>query len=228
MCGRYVAAFDPDALVAEFEISSMQVERLAPDYNVAPTKRVYVIAEREENGESLNVLEISRWGLIPSWAKDRTRAARMINARVETVAEKSSFRSAFARRRCLIPASGYYEWCGPQKRPFYIQAADGAPLAMAGLYEWWRDKSVEESDPGAWTLTCSIITTAANADLALIHDRMPILIAPGDRGGWLATARDGHEALAGLSTLVPLSAYPVSSAVNKVSNNGPDLINALG
>lgn len=223
MCGRYVAALNPDALVEEFEISTTPVERLTADYNVAPTKKVYLVAERKENGTSVNALEVARWGLIPSWSKDRSRASSMINARVETVAEKPSFRSAFAKRRCLIPASGYYEWSGTQKQPFYIHAADDAPLAMAGLYEWWRDASVAEPDPRAWIMTCTIITTSASVDLAQIHDRMPVMVARGDRPAWLDPARGGHEALAGIRTPVPLAVYPVSTAVNKVSNNGPDL-----
>ncbi|MDA3022222.1 MAG: SOS response-associated peptidase [Actinomycetota bacterium] len=224
MCGRYVAALDFDALVEEFEITRLPAERLAADYNVAPTKRVYLIAEESVADQLGNALEIARWGLIPSWSKDRSRAARMINARVETIGEKPSFRDAFARRRCLIPASGYYEWSGPQKQPYYIHAANDAPLAMAGLYEWWLDKSVDESGPGAWTMTCSIITAAASSDLTQIHERMPIMIARGDRAGWLATARDGQEALAGLRTPVPLAAHRVSIAVNKVSNFGSALI----
>ena len=227
MCGRYVAALDPAALVAEFEVISPPVEILLADYNVAPTKRVYVVADRQDRDTRGNELEVAHWGLVPSWAKDRSRASRMINARVETVADKPSFRSAFGKRRCLIPANGYYEWSAPPKQPFYIHAADGAPLAMAGLYEWWRDPSVAEPNPAAWLMTCTIITTASKGDISQIHDRMPVLIAREDRSGWLDHCVGGELALAGATTSVPLASYPVSTVVNKVSNNGPALVSAL-
>ncbi|MCX6423228.1 MAG: SOS response-associated peptidase [Actinobacteria bacterium] len=227
MCGRYVAALDPAALVAEFEVVSPPVESLLVDYNVAPTKRVYVVVDRHDSDIPGNALEVARWGLVPSWAKDKSMASRMINARVETVADKPSFRSAFGKRRCLIPANGYYEWSGSPKQPFYIHAADGAPLAMAGLYEWWRDPSVSEPDPASWLMTCTIITTAAKGEISRIHDRMPVLISRADRSGWLDHAIGGELALAGVKTPVSLAAYPVSTAVNKVSNNGPALILAL-
>ena len=227
MCGRYVAALDPAALVAEFEVISPPVESLCGDYNVAPTKRVYVVVDRQDSDTPGNALEVAHWGLVPSWAKDRSMASRMINARVESVADKPSFRSAFSKRRCLIPANGYYEWSGSPKQPFYIHAADGAPLAMAGLYEWWRDPSVSEPDPASWLMTCTIITTAAKGEISRIHDRMPVLISRADRSGWLDHAIGGELALAGVKTPVSLAAYPVSTAVNKVSNNGPALILAL-
>ncbi|CAB4822006.1 MAG: SOS response-associated peptidase [Actinobacteria bacterium] len=227
MCGRYVAALDPAALVAEFEVISPPVESLCGDYNVAPTKRVYVVVDRQDSDTPGNALEVAHWGLVPSWAKDRSMASRMINARVESVADKPSFRSAFSKRRCLIPANGYYEWSGSPKQPFYIHAADGAPLAMAGLYEWWRDPSVAEPDPAAWLLTCTIITTAAKGDISQIHDRMPVLIARDDRSGWLDHAIGGELAVAQATASVPLASYPVSTAVNKVSNNGPALVSAL-
>ena len=227
MCGRYVAALDPAALVAEFEVISPPVESLPVDYNVAPTKRVYVVVDSQNSDTAGNALKVAHWGLVPSWAKDRSMASRMINARVETVADKPSFRSAFSKRRCLIPANGYYEWSGSPKQPIYIHAADGAPLAMAGLYEWWRDPRVEEPDPAAWLLTCTIITTAAKGDISRIHDRMPVLIARDDRSGWLDHAIGGELALAQTTASVPLASYPVSTAVNKVSNNGPALFSAL-
>ncbi|NBR60025.1 MAG: SOS response-associated peptidase, partial [Opitutaceae bacterium] len=202
MCGRYVAALDHAALVAEFEVISPPVESLPVDYNVAPTKRVNVVLDSKDSDTPGNALEVARWGLVPSWAKDRSMASRMINARVETVADKPSFRSAFGKRRCLIPANGYYEWSGSPKQPFYIHAADGAPMAMAGLYEWWRDPSVSEPDPAAWLMTCTIITTAAKGDISRIHDRMPVLIARDDRSGWLDRAIGGELAFAGVKTPV--------------------------
>jgi len=151
MCGRYAAAKDPAALAEEFGVAVPPEPLLEPDYNVAPTKRVYVVVEREQETGPRRELAVARWGLIPSWAKDPSIGSRLINARAETVAEKPSFRGAFAKRRCLVPADGYFEWYVPTpleakespagkvgkpvKQPFFIHAADGSSLAMAGLYE---------------------------------------------------------------------------------------------
>ena len=156
--------------------------------------RVESLAGRLElNERRERALVTGRWGLVPSWAKDPSIGSRMINARAETVAEKPAFRRAFAKRRCLIPADGYYEWYTPTdptapvgrsgkpvKQPFFIHPADGSSLAMAGLYEWWRDPSRDEGDPEAWRLTCTVITTDAADEIGRIHDRMPMTIARGD------------------------------------------------
>lgn len=244
MCGRYAAAKDPAALVEEFEVVSAPPEELAPDYNVAPTKKVYVVVERPAREETpqRRTLEVARWGLVPSWAKDPSIGSRMINARAETVAEKPAFRRAFASRRCLVPADGYYEWYTPTepgapvgasgkplKQPFYIHPADGSSLAMAGLYEWWRDPTRTEDDPAAWRLTCTVITTEASDDLGRIHDRVPMTVSREDWGAWLDPAR-GADAAGPLLTPAlasRLDAYPVSTLVNSVRNNGPELIAPL-
>ena len=135
-------------------------------------------------------LRVVRWGLVPSWAKDTSIGSRMINARAETVAEKPSFRRAFARRRCLLPADGYYEWqvlagegSKKVKQPYFIYRADGGPLAFAGLYELWRDRQFPDGDPDAWLWTATIITTSAPDELGQIHDRMPMVIAAGELVG---------------------------------------------
>ena len=239
MCGRYAAAKDPTALAEEFEVVAAPEETLQPDYNVAPTKKVYLVVDRSHDEVLERSLVVGRWGLVPSWAKDPSIGSRMINARAETVAEKPAFRRAFAKRRCLIPADGYYEWYLPRapdapvgksgkplKQPFYIHPADGSSLAMAGLYEWWRDSTRADDDPQAWRLTCTVITTEAADEVGRIHDRMPMTIARADWGAWLDPGH-GADAVAGL--LVPaaharLDAYPVSTLVNSVRNNGPDLI----
>jgi putative SOS response-associated peptidase YedK len=248
MCGRYASARKRIELLEEFGVQRDAVsEPLEPDYNVAPTKRVYAVIDRPESvpddaaggepaagqaisGQAERELRVVRWGLVPFWAKDLRIGGRMINARAETVAEKPAFRRAFAKRRCLLPADGYYEWQqqdGAAKQPVYISRADGRQLAFAGLYELWRDSSVARQDPDAWLWTATIITTSAPDELGMIHDRMPMIIDPARWGDWLDPATSDVADLRGL--LVPaavsgLRTYPVSTAVNSVRNNGPQLI----
>lgn len=178
-------------------------------------------------------LRVVRWGLVPFWAKDRSIGSRMINARAETVSVKPAFRSAFARRRCLLPADGYYEWYRPggdakaAKQPYYICRRDGGPLAFAGLYELWRDRAVPDDHPDAWLWTATIITTSAPDELGRIHDRMPMVIRPDLWADWLDPGNNNTGDVRGL--LAPaisgeLISYPVSTAVNSVRNNGPGLI----
>jgi putative SOS response-associated peptidase YedK len=175
---------------------------------------------------------------VPSWAKDPSAGARLINARAETVAVKPSFRNAFRRRRCLIPADGYYEWRSSgtegkgavRKQPYYIHRADGGVLAFAGIYELWRDAALPEDDPGAWLWTAAIVTTRATDDLGEIHDRMPMVVAPDRWADWLDPGLDGVGGLA--ASMLPaasagLAVYPVSTAVNSVRNNGPSLVAPL-
>lgn len=249
MCGRYASAKHPDALVEEFGVEESLVDKpLHADYNVAPTKRVYAVLSRQPEGAGEEAaperqIRIVRWGLVPSWAKDPSIGSRMINARSETVAEKPSFRRAFGKRRCLLPADGYYEWYTPTgdnvpltsrgkpvKQPFYIHRADGHSLAMAGLYEWWHDKSRERDDPDGWLLTATIITTSATDAVGRIHDRMPVVIAESDWQQWLDPSVGEREVIEKL--MVPaqssqLAAYPVSVRVNSVRNNGPELVDPL-
>ena len=182
MCGRYASSRRPEDLIEEFEVVDSRVpEALNPDYNVAPTKEVYAVVERppsKEEGEkgapAERQLRTLTWGLIPSWAKDPKIGSRMINARMETVAEKPSFRRAFSSRRCLLPADGYYEWYAtselgksgkPLKQPFFIRPKDHGVLAMAGLYEIWRDPDKAEDDPDRFRWTCTVITTDAEDDV---------------------------------------------------------------
>lgn len=238
-------------------------EPLPPDYNVAPTKPVYAVlarAPRDEQpetgtapaagqprgqaaaaagdhdgkpGEPVRELRVVRWGLVPSWAKDTSIGSRMINARAETVSEKPAFRSAFSRRRCLLPADGYYEWQAPPagsrgpKQPYFICRPDHGPLALAGLYELWRDRSVPKDDPAAWLWTATIITTTAPDELGEIHDRMPMVIDPSRWADWLDPGNADAADLRALLTPAQASgliSYPVSLAVNSVRNNGPELI----
>jgi len=227
MCGRYAAATTAADWVEEFEVAEAPERVLAPDFNVAPTKEMYLVATSETDGVARRRMEIARWGLIPSWAKESSISTKLTNARVETVAEKPSFRSAFAKRRCLIPADGYYEWYRPEKgakQPFYIHRTDGRSLAMAGLYEWWSDPANPEGEP---RLTCTVITTAATEQLAVIHDRMPVMIDRADWAEWLDPTVPGKELPPGMLEAgfrLGLVAEPVSTAVGNVRNNGPSLI----
>jgi putative SOS response-associated peptidase YedK len=240
MCGRYASSRSPDDLVEEFEVQQVDVrEKLEPDYNVAPTKDVYAVLSRPPSGDRsaapVRRLRTLTWGLVPSWAKDPKIGNRMINARVETVAEKPAYRKAFAGRRCLLPADGYYEWYSteqktktgkPRKQPFFIRPTDGSVLAMAGLYEIWRDPSRDRDDDDAFRWTCTVITTQAEDSLGHIHDRMPMLVEPDDYETWLDPRISDPDDLSRL--LVPaapgrLEAYPVSLEVNNVKNNGAQL-----
>jgi putative SOS response-associated peptidase YedK len=244
MCGRYAASRSPDDLVEEFEVERVDLrQHLEPDYNVAPTKPVPAVLTRPPRGERdsppVRQLMDLQWGLVPSWAKDRSIGSRLINARSETVADKPAFKKAFARRRCLLPADGYYEWYTterttakgkPVKQPFFIRPRGGGSLAMAGLYEVWRDSSLAEDDPGALLWTCTVLTTRAEDELGHIHDRMPLLVQSDRWSEWLDPSP--HETAELLDALVPaapgrLEAYPVSTEVNNVRNNGPQLLVAL-
>lgn len=249
MCGRYAAARDPAALAEEFEVDEQLVDSpLPPDFNVAPTKPVYVVMEQRhkdapKDSHPPRQLRVARWGLVPSWAKDRTIGSRMINARVESVADKPAFRRAFVARRCILPADGYYEWYQPEgqdsprtkagkprKQPFFIHPSDGSTLAMAGLYEWWLDTSLDRDDPDAWLLTATVITTSSTDAVGRIHDRMPLVVSPAHRRAWLHPDRADPALLTDLlqpASEVVLDAYPVSTEVNDVRHNGPQLLDPL-
>jgi putative SOS response-associated peptidase YedK len=245
MCGRYASSRKPEDLVEEFEIDRVAADRpLEADYNVAPTKEVYAVLDRvprdaPDETPAERRLTTVVWGLIPSWAKDRAIGNRLINARVETRSEKPAFRRAFAKRRCLLPADGYYEWYEtqqrtakgkPVKQPFFITPADGSVLAMAGLYEIWRDASVLEDEPGAFVWSATVITTTAQDSLGQIHDRMPMLVERTGYDAWLDASLTDPDDVGKL--LVPaapgrLTAYPVSKDVNTVKNNGAALVAPL-
>jgi putative SOS response-associated peptidase YedK len=235
MCGRFVSARKRAELLEEFAVQrdTVKADR-EPDYNVAPTKRIYAVMDHKEERE----LRLLRWGLVPTWAKDTKGGARLINARSETVAVKPSFRAAFARRRCLIPADGYYEWMteGKAKQPYYIYRTDGGILAFAGLYELWRNEEVPDDHQDAWYWSGTIITTDATDEIGKIHDRTPMVIAPGDWAEWLDPANSDKAEKEHLLTLMHpamtsgpdgLSVRHVSTEVNSVRNNGPALIESV-
>jgi putative SOS response-associated peptidase YedK len=255
MCGRYASSRSPDDLAEEFEVVDPRLDRpLPPDYNVAPTKEVYAVLDRaprpDDEAESTTTadpvrqLRVLRWGLVPFWAKDPSIGSRMINARMETVAEKPAFRRAFAGRRCLLPADGYYEWYETQqkvkggktgkakKQPFFIRPKDGSVLAMAGLYEIWKDPTRDPDDPedqGRFLWTCTVLTTEATDEVGRIHDRMPLLVTRERRAAWLdpATPKDQLPDLLVPAQRTGLEAFPVSTAVGNVRNNGPELVEPI-
>jgi putative SOS response-associated peptidase YedK len=220
MCGRYASTRARQELIDAFGVEWDADEELEPDFNVAPTKPVPVILTRE-----VRELRVARWGLVPYWAKELSIGARLINARVETAREKPAFRRAFAKRRCLLPADGYYEWLTAEngaKQPYFIHPGDGGMLAMAGLYELWSPP-----EGGERLLSATILTTEATDDVDRIHDRMPMLVEPERFEAWLDPALTGADEARAL--LVPAAAgslrsHPVSTAVNRVINNGPELV----
>ncbi|MFF8258952.1 SOS response-associated peptidase [Streptomyces virginiae] len=239
MCGRYVSTRGPEDLSGLFQAAPPDPgHALEPSWNVAPTDAVWAVLERadRESGLLERRLRPLRWGLVPSWSKSATAGAKMINARVETVHEKPAYRRAFAKRRCLLPADGFYEWqavpasagAKAYKQPYFIRPEDGAVMAMAGLYEFWRDPGVaDDDDPAAWWATCTIITTEATDAAGRVHPRMPLALAPADYEAWLDPSRqDADELRALLATPGGgrLDVRPVSTAVNNVRNNGPELL----
>ena len=241
MCGRYASSRQPDDLVEEFEVVESSIAApLEADFNVAPTKQVYAVVERPPSRESAEPpqrqLRVLTWGLVPSWAKDPAIGNRMINARMETVAEKPAFRKAFATRRALLPADGYYEWYPtsqvdakgkPVKQPFFIRPRDGGVLAMAGLYEIWRDPERAEDDPDRFRWTCTVLTTQAEDDLGHIHDRMPLMVERERWHRWLDPTTPGDTSLLVPAAPGQLEAYAVPRLVSNVRNNGPELVRPL-
>lgn len=219
MCGRFSLVADPNDLREAFPWLNIP-EGIQPRYNIAPTQPIAVIPN---NGK--NKLDFFTWGLIPSWAKDPGIGSRLINARAETLQEKPAFRSAFRRRRCLIPASGFYEWKQDpgtkSKTPMYIFMKSGAPFAFAGLWEMW------ESPDGSTILSGTIITTEPNELMSEIHNRMPVILPPQAYNAWLDPGEPAPNQLANLLKPYPaqeMTAYAVSRQVNNPANETPACI----
>jgi putative SOS response-associated peptidase YedK len=222
MCGRFVLITPGAVLAEQFQLS--EVPALAPRYNIAPTQPVAAVRLAREG--TARELVLLRWGLIPSWAQDPSVGSRLINARSETVAEKPSFRYAFKSRRCLVPADGFYEWqCQERGRqPFFIRMREGTSFAIAGLWEHWQGPEGEVIE------SCTLLTTAANEMMRLLHDRMPVILNPKDYDLWLDPAVQKREAL--LPLLRPydaeaMVAYPVRPVVNSPANDSPLCIEPL-
>lgn len=219
MCGRFVAATDPDQLAVWFDVDDQRGDELPASWNVAPTMPVYAVAEHADRRHLVSF----RWGLVPTWADDPKVGSRMINARSESVADKPAYRTALQRRRCIIPADGFYEWqrLPTGRTPYYVHRRDGGPLAFAGLWEAWK------APDGDWLRTCAIITGAADGGLAELHPRMPIILRPDAWGPWLS--RDERRTAAVLDLLARpdtdgLTWHAVSDQVNNVRNDHSELV----
>ncbi len=215
MCGRFVITSAPEAI--RRMLGYEEQPNFPPRYNIAPTQPVPVVTA--EHG--MRHFQLMRWGLIPSWVKDPKQFALLINARLEGIVDKPSFRGAMKYRRGLIPADGFYEWQkqGKAKQPFFIRARHGEPFSFAALYETYTDKDGGEID------TAAIVTTSANATLAPIHERMPVIVPPENRDAWLDCNGVSAKQAAALAGRAPddfLEAIPVSPLVNSVKNDSPD------
>ncbi|MET1034206.1 MAG: SOS response-associated peptidase [Arthrobacter sp.] len=244
MCGRYVMARARGDLLAAAEAEADEALEVRRSWNVAPTSDVPIVLERLVEGRVARQLHTARWGLVPGWAREPSVGVRAINARSETVLDKPTFRGAVRSRRCAVPADGYYEWksAGGGKRggrPYFVRPADGSVLLFAGLYEWWRDASVRDGDPGQWLLTTSVLTMDAPpadaaepvlAQLAGLHDRMPIPLGPAGLAGWLDPLDTDAPPLVARARA---AAYGVAAAwelgeahpgVGNVRNDGPELL----
>lgn len=225
MCGRYVQVSSPELLARRFGVHEVALPAAQADYNVAPRKQVPVVVQREPDRR---VLEPMRWGLVPSWAKDPKIGDRLVNARSESLGDKPAYKHAFRAKRCLIPADGFYEWRSVpgsrRKQPVFFHARDGEPVAFAGLWDAWRDRD----DPDAeWLRSCVIVTTRANRMMAPVHDRMPVILPESAWDAWLDPSNHDMRAIPRLLEPPPddlLEAWPVSTDVNNVRTNGPQLV----
>lgn len=255
MCGRYASYRAAQDLADAFDVAEVTPEAaaVAPSYNVAPTMAIRIVLERRERLEDgsqregaerpdadveserpgsgpgvRRELHAARWGLVPAWASDLRIGNRLINARLESLAEKPAFRASLAKRRCVVPAEGYYEWerRDGTKVPYFIHDPEEAPLALAGLYAFWRDPERADDDPERWVLSATIVTRDATPGLARIHDRQPVVLTRDDVAAWLdPTIEDGREAVAHLlGSGAPLAFHEVSRRVNRAGVDDAGLI----
>lgn len=227
MCGRFTSTTSAADLARYFDADDEVVAELEPDHNVTPTRDVYIVREVDDR----RILDVAHWGLVPRWAESPAIGSRLINARSETASSKPSFRSAFRRRRCIVPVDGFYEWIAvPERRrkqPFHLRAVDGRPLAFAGLWETWRPKD-RPDDPAL--RSCTILTGPPNATVAPLHDRMPIILGADEWSTWLDPTIDDVALLESLLDPAPddlLEAWPVSLAVNDVRRHDATLVDPV-
>ena len=220
MCGRFAFFSPAEAIASLFGLSD--IPTLTPHFNIAPSQDVFVIHKPDDQ----RIGEFFRWGLVPFWAKDPAIGNRMINARAETLAEKPSFRTAYKRRRCLLPVDGFFEWkkTPDGKQPWFISSAEAQPMLFAGLWDEWQ------GDEGNPLRSCTIITTAANGFMQDLHQRMPVIVSPDQAGIWLDNSSDraATDAVLDKAHDTDLQAWPVSRRVNSPRNDDPDLIVASG
>jgi|SRR4051794_25669792 len=224
MCGRFVSSSPPDELARYFDVQQVTETALEERFNVAPSTDVYVVVE----SGGVRRLDAFHWGLVPFWAKDMSAGNKMINARAEGITEKNAYKHAFKKRRCIIPADGFFEWKKvpgqKAKQPYFIHREDGEPLAFAGLWEVWRPNKDDDTEV---VRSCTIITGQPNEKIAEIHDRMPVILPPNVWDQWLDPQNDDLDTLGKLLVPAPsrlLTAHPVTTAVNNVRVDGPELI----
>lgn len=218
MCGRYLLARPVAEVAAHFEASGPTPNH-RPSWNIAPTQEGLVLRRHPQTGA--RQLDMLRWGLVPRWARDASGAARLMNARADGIAEKPSFREAFARRRCLVPMDGFYEWRseGKQKQPFAVALRSGEPMAVAGLWGGWQQPD------GQWLRSYAVITTAANARQALVHERMPAILPRRDWPQWLGEAACADpQALLRPCPAEDLAFWPVHARVGRFTENDAGLL----
>jgi putative SOS response-associated peptidase YedK len=226
MCGRFSNRAKPEQIRNEFKIGKKNPDLYQPKYNIAPAQMIEVVFEPE----AVRILAQLKWGLVPSWAKDSDIGSRMINARAESLTEKPSFREAFKKRRCVIPATGFYEWqkkgsAGGAKQPFYFYLKEKEVFGFAGLWEEWIDK-----ESGDVLETCTIITTEANEVLKPVHDRMPVILKADDYDRWLDPKENDTDSLQKLLAPYPageMTSHAVSKSVNIPDADSPELIEPL-
>jgi putative SOS response-associated peptidase YedK len=221
MCGRFASTLPPE-LVARLFATRNALPNLGPNWNTAPTQEALVVRRHPETAE--RHLDALSWGLLPSWTKDPVHAKRPINARAETVSKLPTFRGAFAKRRAIVVIEAFYEWRRPGgqlKQPFAIARGDGSPLALAGLWEGFKGAT------GEITRTFCIVTTSSNRLMERVHDRMPVVLQPADWPLWLGEAEGDPAMLLRPADEDVLRLWPISTAVNAVRNNGPDLLAPL-
>lgn len=253
MCGRFANSSTDQDLVAAFAVAETVGDELPPSWNVAPTQQVRVVLDRLPRSSRhdpdpgtgddddaaagtagpVRQLRSVRWGLVPSWAKDVKIGSRLVNARAETITEKPAFKAAAARRRCLLPADGYFEWEAlpdtGSKQAWYLHRGE-ALLAFAGLYELWPDPAVAHDDPARWVWSCTVLTTTAPDALGHVHDRSPVLLTPELAARWLDPTLTDPAEIQELLDAVPeplLEPTAVSAAVGNVRNDGPELVRPL-
>jgi putative SOS response-associated peptidase YedK len=224
MCGRYVSVSTPEQLAAYFGVDEVKTEALGERYNVAPTLDVYSIIEREGQRR----LGTLRWGFVPHWAKSVKKGPSPINVRVETIHEKGMFASAFEKRRCLLPADGFYEWqereASTRKQPWFIHHPDDEPLAFAGIWTVWRPPGEDDADP---VYSTAIVTTAAAGRMEELHDRMPVILPKRLWDAWLTADPQDAEHLQEVVAAIgvpDLEAYRITDRVNNVRNDGSELL----
>lgn len=230
MCGRFVSSATPDEIAGYFDAVPSELDAVVPSWNVAPTDDVQVVVE--DHGE--REVRPHRWGLVPFWAKDPSIGSRMINARADGVATSNAFKQSFARRRCIVPADGFYEWREvpgrKAKQPYFIHRNDGELLAFAGLWAEWADRRGSPGSAVDRLRTTTIVTTEANETMLAVHDRMPVILPPSAWSLWLDPRTTGVEELTDLLVPAPaelLVMHPVSTAVGNVRNQGPALVDPI-